>query len=346
MPYGKRKTYKDRDAQGRFSKRTKTIAKFGYQEAFKGNKYTTAAAGAAAAVSAGWDLYKTPAGTFRQTSRAKPTQLAHGWYVDMMTGIQHKPSNTDREIIAQAGRKSDFQQTAFIGDTILNRINQVVIFTDWDLTQTNAVTTVAEKTLLTTSRQKVMFTNMSNTKICYEYYLVTPKNDAANSVQAEFNLLSNINSSAGGFDVITTWNPAVVPELTKNWRFLSKAVFRLAPGETGEIHCKSSIYKQLTEANRRNRTLQAGITTQLYCRWYGCPTAQQTIATGAIVNPNAAFGDDLLHSSWIIEQTRNYYKTSVGSTEQRAWITNVPALVGGNQVVTHAQTDDDITVAE
>ena len=120
----------------------------------------------------------------------------------------------------------------------------------------------------------------------------------------------------------------------------------MAPGETGELHSKSSIYKILDEADKRDRTYSAGFNTQLYCRWYGCPGAQQTIASGAIVNPNATIGDDLLHTSWIIETTRNYYKYSVSSKEESAWLTSVPALIGGNQVVTHAQTDDDIVVAE
>jgi len=344
MPYGKRKTYKNRDTQGRFSKRTKYLAG---QTLGASNEYVAAGLGAAATISAGYDLVKGPSGTFHKSGRAKPSQIAHGWYVDTATGLQHKIKDYQKQIITQNGRKADFWQQSFIGDCIFNRINQVIIFDDWNLTHANAVTGVNERTLVTTTRQKTMFTNMSNVKICYEYYLVTPRVDAANSFQAEFNLLSNIvDSSSGGFDVITSWTPEQVPEVMKNWKILAKSVFRLAPGETGELHSKSKIYKLLSEADKRDRTYAAGFNVQLYCRWYGCPTAQQKTSDGTIVNPNASFGDNLLHTSWIIEGVRNYYKTAYLDGAVSSWLTTVPGAIAGHEVVTHDQTDDDIVAAE
>ena len=195
-----------------------------------------------------------------------------------------------------------------------------------------------------------MWTNLSNVKICYEYYLVTPRRNApaANDFQTEFTFLSNIlDGASGGYDVNTTWTPETVPELMKNWKILSKSVFRLSPGESGEIHWKNKIYKRFSEADRRDRTYEAGTATQLYCRWYGCPTAQQLIAPPFTIGPtDAAFGDNVLHTSWIMEQSINYYRTDINNPDINDWLTSVQALGPDKQIVTHQEADDDIVPAE
>lgn len=345
------KRKRSRDDRGRYapSKRTKNYAGGVATAAAWGAGEAAAALSAATAISYGYDLVKGPSGNFRHTNKTKPTQLAHGWYVDTMSGLQHKIHDNMKPVISTAGRKTDYEQTSLMQDTILNRIQQQMIFNDWPLTEILGASPAQSNTraLITTSRQKVMWTNLSNVKICYEYYLVTPKSDMSGDFQGELTNLSNIlDSASGGHDVLTIWRPETLPALMKNWRVLSKSVFRLAPGETAELHSKSNIYRWVDEGLKRDRSYIEGLNTQLYCRWYGCPTAKRIVATGVVPSTGGTFSDNVLHTSWIIERSKNYYQTDVANPTQAAWITSVQPLLAGEEIVTHAQTDDDVTPAE
>lgn len=217
-----------------------------------------------------------------------------------------------------------------------------------DLSRIQAITDTNVRTFVTTGSFKVMFTNMSNVKLCYEYYLVTPIGDQASTFQAQVTALSNsLDVGSGSFDVITGWDPQFVPELMKSYRILGKSVFRLSPGETGELHGKNKIYRQFGDtAQTLGRTYESGINTQLYCRWYGCPTGVSDTATLHLVK-DAVFGDGLLATSWITEDWFNYYKQDSVNVNALEWSSNVRAnVVGTETVVTHAQTDDDNTAAE
>jgi len=338
---------------GRGSKRTAALWT-GTGTAWRlGAGEAAAVIGTAATLSTGYDLVKTEGGSYKKSIRGKPKTLALGWYVDFMSGIQHQMPKSFDPVIKTAGRHTDFEQTGFVADTILNRINQVILQRSLDLPIINAILGPLgnnQDAIITTNRGKVTWTNMSNVKICYEYYLVTPRRNAsaANDFQQEYTFLSNIlDTTSGGHDVITTWSPEAVPELMKNWKVLSKSVFRLSPGETGEIHWKNNVYKRFSEADRRDRTYEAGTATQLYVRWYGCPTAQQLIAAPNTIGPtDAAFGDNVLHTSWIMEQSVNYYRTDIFNPDANAWITNVQGLDPAKQIVTHEEADDDIVIAE
>jgi len=300
------------------------------------------------AISQGYDMVKTQTGTKKKSYRGLPKTLAHGWYVDTMSGLNHKFPQSWNSVIKNNGRFTVKTQLPSKQDAILSRINKSTLINHLPLTTIQAITDPGVTTYLTTARWKTMWTNMSNVKICYEYYYVTPIGDQANTFQVDLEALTNIlDVSSGLMDVYTSWKPQETPELMKNWRILSKSVFRLSPGETGELHGKDNIYKQFGDAvQTTGRTHESSINTQLYVRWYGCPTGVITTAAPTIVT-DATFGDASLATTWITETSFSYYKADSINAAGTTWSSTVLASISGAQtVVTHQHNDQDLVTAE
>jgi len=323
-----------------------------------GNNTVSGAINLYDAVSTGYDLVKshtkTGTGTKRST-KVKPKSIAHGWYVDTISGLQHKFPKSFQAIIDTSGALTFSKQIPVKQDTILSRVNAVTIFNLHPLTELRAlVPAPAQKNIfLTTQHWKLMFTNMSNVKICYEYFYVTPKGDQPFTFQAELDVLTN--NLAGGAalnSVFTNWKPSDTPELLKNYNILGKSVFRLGPGETGELHCKDKLYKKLgasdTMLDVGGQTVPQyvpGVNTQLYCRWYGCPTG--IALTGALsLVTDAVFGDHTLATSWIAESKYYYYVADADNTAFGLWGSDVRSSVLGTEtVVAQVETDQNNTAA-
>lgn len=299
-------------------------------------------------VAAGYDITTTATGK-RKSHKKQQKQLAHGWYVDYVTGLNHKFPTSWISVIKNTGRIQVRDQKPIKQDTILARVNLITLINNMQLTDIANITNVNQATYLTTMGWKVSFTNMSNVKICYEYYYVTPVGDQANTFQTNITTLTNfLTTPAGQQDVFTMWKPEDVPELMKTYRILGKSVFRLSPGETGELHGRDQVYKKFGDAAQYlGRTYESGTNTQLFCRWYGCPTGIIDNVTPTIVK-EATFGDAFLATSWITEKYYNYYQADTINPASTTWSSTVRASVnaGTETVVTHADTSDDTTTAE
>jgi len=302
-------------------------------------------------VSTGFDIAKsnTKTGTkTKQVHKVKPRTLAHGWYVDIISGIQHKCPKSFEPIIQTSGRVTVNKQKPVKQDAILSRVNHQMLLNGIYLADIATITDQQVDTFLTTASWKVMWTNLSNVKLCYEYYYVTPKGDKGNNFQTDLVALTGLLDTSGNHNsVFTNWKPSDTPELLRNWTILGKSVFRLAPGETGELHCKDRIYKKFGDAEQTTgRNYKAGVAGQLYVRWYGCPTGTALPAAPTLV-VDAMFGDHLLATSWIVETKYNYYKADSVNVKRAQWDTDVlSAPSAGTVVVTHADSTEDLITAE
>lgn len=305
-------------------------------------------------LSTGFDTAKGFSKTGTKTKKIeklKPKQIAVGWYVDYMSGFLHKFPKSFNAIVNTTGKLVFKTQTPIKQDCVLSRVNQVQLFNGLPLTEIQALTDPNVTTYVTTTSWKLTWTNLSNIKICYEYYYVTPIGEQATTFQAQIGVLTDsLNTASGYNNVFTQWRPEDTPQLLKNWRILSKSVFRLSPGETGEIHCKDRIYAKFGDAIQLlDRTYAAKYNTQLYCRWYGAPTALATITVPPAepVAAEAVYGVAGAATSWIMESETNYYRGVLAQPNQEVWNTTVPASVGGGQyVVTQENEDQEVVQAQ
>lgn len=200
---------------------------------------------------------------------------------------------------------------------------------------------------ITTGKWKVTWTNMSNVKMCYEFYYVTPRKAQATSFEQQVPTFGDPLTAPDGLDdVHTMWKPSDYPELMKSWRILGKSVFRLGGGETGELHGKDAYYykfglnQRLTQRNYTER-----VNTQLWVRIYGAPTG--TAVIGSEVSEGFCFSDNSIASNFIIEQSINYYYNDTVNVTNTSWGSTVKAAVdAGDEVVVQADTSDDVTPAK
>lgn len=305
-------------------------------------------------LSTGFDTIKshTKTGTTqKKVEKLKPKEIARGWYADYMTGFMHKFPKSFEAVVNSSGKQVYKRQVPVLQDGIQARVNKITLYNGLELTDIQGITDVGVTTYVTSSRWKLMWTNLSNVKMCYEYYYVTPIGEQATTFQDQVTSLTNtLNISTGFNDVYTIWRPEDTPQVLKNWRILSKSVFRLAPGETGEIHCKDSVYAKFGDAIQTlDRTYAAKYNTQLYCRWYGAPTAVATTAIApAEPNPtDATFGAAGTATAWILENQVSYYRGVQAQPNLESWSTSVIANVpGGKVIVTEAEEDLEIVAAE
>lgn len=318
-----------------------------------GNAIDDVANGVLTTVATGFDFGQSNTKTKSKRKKIKnlPGTLAHGWYCDQMSGVKHEFPKSWNSVLMDNQKQRVQKQTPVKQDAVLSGVNHVQLLNQLQLSDLQAITDPGRVTYLLNSYFKIMFTNMSNVKLCYEYYYVTPVGDQAATFLENIVSLSSSSLGMGGvdtYDRFTTWTPQQLPELMKNYRILSKSVFRLAPGETGELHGKSNHYKKIGDAiQTTDRTYgTGGLNVQLYCRWYGCPTGTvDNLAPGTVTQ--ATFGDALLATSWITEESYNYCKGDAANVSSVVWSSTVLETVpAGNTIVTHAQTDDDVTGAE
>lgn len=305
-------------------------------------------------LSTGFDLLKKATGrggktkTETKSTKIGQKQLALGWYVDFMTGLQYSWKPIQSALKLTQGNTKSSQQNGLLTLSTLNRAAEATLVNSWDLALIQAVTNTGSRTIIQGTQTKIMFTNMSNVKWCYEFYYVTPRESQATTFLSQTSTVMNtLDAGFGINDKLTSWTPQSTPGLLKGWKILSKSVFRLSPGETGEIHIKDKI-NQIAETMERSlgRTYIPKFNTQLYVRYYGCPTAQSIIGMAAPFGNLAAFGDDVCTTSYIIEKTYKYTLSDIATPD--AWImsTDVSALVAGNEIVTQVETDNDITPAQ
>jgi len=301
-------------------------------------------------LSTGWDNIKTQTGTETKVGKLRPKTIAHGWYVDYMTGIQHKFPSSWNAVKSLTGVVRNRFQTASKQDGILARVNEVTLFNINDLLYVQAITEPGIYTYFLGDTWKVMFSNLSNIKMCYEYYLVTPIGEQASNFQTQLNALTSTLYSSEINDIWTSWTPADTPEILKNWRILSKSVFRLSPGETGEIHGKDKIYKKFGDAMQvYDRTYLSGCNVQLYCRWYGAPTAiaSSTTPPAEPIAAIATFGANATATSWIVETEQKYMHAINDAPNVGTWNTSVTStLLPGQIVVTETHEDMEVVKAE
>jgi len=301
----------------------------------------------AATLSTGWDMVKNKI-TGAQTKQARGTgMLAHGWHVATMKGIDRQFPKKAQAIVDTEGRKAATAQTGQIAQGDCSSARTLTLLNIWQLSDIQSVTDANSKTYISTGNWKVMWTNLSNIKICYEFYYVTPKADMAATFETDYITAANIEDTAVlGYDRITIKGPEKYPELLKNWRILSKRVFRLGPGETGEIHGSDKRHSFVGDAEQvLGRLYFNGLSTQLLVRYYGAPTAREVVATGALTG--ATFGDADVNSSFVIESTVNYYKTMINNPMEGIWTsTLLTAPLGGEQIITNVDLDQDTTPAE
>jgi len=309
-------------------------------------------------LASGYDVIKTATGSETKSRRKQQKQVAHGWYVDYISGIQHDfPKGWD-SILKNNGRFQNRVQKPLLSKTALSRTTNETLLEQNTITDINSILpslTSTQSAYITTGNFKVMFTNLSNVKMCYEFYYVTPKAAAANQFDTLVTTLGNpLTNPDGLFDVFTNWKPEDYPELLKAYRVLGKSCFRLGPGETGELHGKDKFYKKLGLNQRlTQRNYTEGLNTQLYCRWYGAPTALADVTVVPPAAPvignttDAVFGDFSLATSFIMEQTVNWYYADTVNLPQTTYGTTVNASIPANKtVVVHENVDDEVTAAD
>lgn len=300
---------------------------------------------AANTLATGFDETVTATGTKTRTPVRSSANLAQGWQVGFIHGLKKKFPKYLQPIWHSQGQQVESYQEERVTNTILNRVANDLIIENWPLSYIQTKTDLNARTVVTNSHWKVMWTNLSNIKICYEFYYVTPKVQMANRFDVSLHAQSNVvDLSTGNFDVMTIFKPETVPAVRDNWRILAKRVFRLNPGETAELHGKDNIYKKLDESEQgEGRTYIPGINTQLYVRWYGQPCAQGTTPT---TMAEGTIGDDNCKTAWIIERTLGCIKVDINNPTYTSWSTTIPALIGGNTVYTHAENDIEVTAAD
>lgn len=321
-----------------------------------GNNTVTGAINLYDAISTGFDLVKSHTKTGTTTKREtklKPKNIAHGWYVDTISGLNHSFPKSFQSVINSSGQQSQMDQEPIKQDAILSRANSMTVLNLHPLTKLIAQIHAGTNFFLTTQTWKLMFTNMSNVKICYEYYYVTPKGNQPFTFQAEIDALTiGLTGGAAVNTVFTNWRPSDTPQVLKNYNILGKSVFRLGPGETGELHCRDKIYKKFGQADimpaAGGQTVPQyahGSNTQLYCRWYGCPTGIAQTAALSLVT-DAVFGDHTLATSWIAESKYFWYEADRDNPNFTLWNTNVKNAVSGTEtVVANVETDQNNTAA-
>lgn len=286
-----------------------------------------------------------------------PAQVSQGWYVDSMAGLQRKFPKSWSSLKTVTNVQRQRNQLQGFAPTNMARINDALLLDMNGLASLAAVqgpTTIGrganQKAYILTNMWKSTFTNLSNIKICYEYYYVTPKKDNANTFQADVaTFMGLIDNPSGYEDVFTNWKPEDSPEILKRWRILSKSVFRLGPGETGELHCKDRVYRAIGAGDfQGERTFTRGLNTQLYVRWYGAPTGvfDPTLVSGVPVGvTGATFGDNGCQTVWVSEVGRNYFLNDIDYPELLLYSTNVPATVTAPNIVV-TREDDDVDIVD
>lgn len=309
-------------------------------------------------VSTGFDMVKkrirkngkTETVTKKETHVA-PTQIAHGWYADSMTGIKRKFPKALESILTAYGTIKERNQTGAKQDTQLSLINHALFINMNDITDLTTLKlgrVTNQISWILSTKWKTMFTNMSNVKICYEFYYVTPKRDRATNFLEEVDIFTTLLDQPDNYnDNFTNWSPNELPALMENWKILSKSVFRLGPGETGEIHGGDKLYYKYDQgAFTAQRNYIPGLNTQLYCRWYGAPTGVAVTGTNVVLTP--AFGDAGLATVWITEKGRNWVNSDADNITVLGWSrANIAEAPGaGNSIVTNVETDQDVTPAE
>jgi len=284
----------------------------------------------------------------KKLHKKKPSQLANGWFVDYLPGRTREFPTTFNAVIEQNGKAHIYKQEGQITTTALSRVGNVTLLNMMPLTEVQTLTNTNQNTYLLNQKWKIMWTNMSNVKMCYELYCVRPIGGQANTFASNLDSLTDLRDSSSGLqNVITTWKPSFTPELLKNYKIMSTSVIRLDPGSSAEIHGKDNIYRRVGEAEQTtDRTYDADYNTQIYCRYYGCPTGVVATAGGTTLT-SAVFGDQNLQTSWITEWDYTYTRNDAASHNADVWgVTNVlSSVTAPANVVTMVETDHDITEA-
>lgn len=184
----------------------------------------------------------------------------------------------------------------------------------------------------------------------YEFYYVTPKRDTQEFFDEDVTTYTeNIdtpNAAPGLVPTMLMWKPEAVPELMSRWRILSKSVFRLETGATGEINIKDRIYQKVTSTTivppYQNK---AGLYTELWCRWWGAPVG---ITEPSPINiTKITFGDTNVTTGFVMERCINWFKADIDAPHTWYWESTVPqAAVGTEIIVTHEATDEAITAVD
>lgn len=287
---------------------------------------------AQAAVQTGWDIYKTVDGE-KKVEKFGPVPLNQGWYADRMTGINKRWTKQMTAIKAvTAPTIQRFIQPLFVANANANKVKQDTIFTNWDSSNIAAYHIDNKDLLISKQRTKVMFTNMTATPQCYIFYYVTPKQNVDNSFETDVTYYANyITANNGVHDEFTSYEPTKDSDLMKAWKVLSKAVVRLNAGETCELYITDRINTIIgNQGEKADTTLTKGVSTQLYCRWYGIPMGHGTTSGG---KPDSAmFGDPSGNTSFIVEQEWVYYNPHAAAGKSSAFTSTVTAPIAGDSV--------------
>jgi len=288
---------------------------------------------------------RTGTTTEKKVEKLKPRTIALGWYVDYMSGFNHQFPKSYNNILDVTGRKVQKTQTPNLISSALARVGKATILSAMELATLQAITDVNVTTYLMQHKWKTMFTNLSNVKQCYEFYYVTPIGEQATSFEQQITTLTNsLHTSSAYNDVFTMWKPSDTPEVLKNWRIFSKSVFRLGPGETGEIHGKDNLYQKIGDAVQLLDRTYAKSNTQLYCRYYGAPTGigLSVVAPAEPVPTQATFGANNLKTAFVTETTLTYYQAVQSQPNIESFSTTVANATGaGEEVITQAEDDQE-----
>lgn len=220
-------------------------------------------------------------------------------------------------------------------------------------TDIEGITTLNVDTFLTTAQYKTIFCNLSNISQMYEFYYVVAKKDTDqyfdDDVTTYTDLIDTPNAAPGLSPTMFNWSPDKIPALMDKWRVLSKAVFRLESGATGEINIKDQLYKKVNKNTAPTSSFAqphiAGIYTELWVRWWGAPTG--LTAPSPVNITKIVFGDTGVTTGFVMERCINWFKADIDAPKVWYWESTVPqAAVGTEIIVTHADTDDAITQAD
>jgi len=299
-------------------------------------------------INLGFDTFKVSDNTRSKKRKAaeekvkKPMttlNIGTGWFVDFMTGLNHSFPNKLNIAKESAGLRRSIVQTQLIGKTTQNIPESMMLLNNWSLAAEITPRVIAnQKTVVWGTDTMVRFSNMSNYKIIYEFYYVTPVQDMAVDYQDAYaQLATTLDTTPLSYNM-QTLGPEKFPLLKKSYKILSKAVFRLGQGETGEIHIKDKIYRIVDDANRQQgRTFQKGINTQLMVRYWGQPLVVDTVE-----NPffGSVLGDNSAISAFIMEKTLKWSYLDINNPNEILWSSTLPTGTAYVQ-----QGEDDLEIA-
>lgn len=290
-----------------------------------------------------------------KVSKVGPIQAGHGWYIQGMAGLQRKFPKGWNALRTTAQQQSSSYQTSDPHKLTISQISDASILAGITKTDVDGITTKGINSYLTTARYKVMFTNLSNISQQYEFFYVVAKRDTDRFFSEDVDKYSIDIDAGTGTGLLPTmfqWDPSKIPALMDRWRILSKSVFRLETGATGEINIKDQIYKKVTRNDMPLETppvntvlYQAGLYTELWVRWWGAPVG---ITEPSPINiTKITFGDTNVTTGFVMERCINWFQADINQPHIWYYETNVPTGPTGTQIiVTHEATDEAITAVD